>query len=105
MGGGQKRGFYCGVFLAERDDSDIRRTDECDVTRRMAPSLAPAELSFLRRGRQAMQKKNEKKAPKQVKSQKRTQEPKAKEQRVIEILDLELEHVTGGLAFCTTPWD
>lgn len=52
-----------------------------------------------------MQKKNEKKAPKQVKSQKRTQEPKAKEQRVIEILDLELEHVTGGLAFCTTPWD
>ena len=52
-----------------------------------------------------MQKKSQTKSQKQNKS-KRAEELKTKEHRIVDVSDVELEHVQGGaLAFCHTPWD
>lgn len=42
----------------------------------------------------------------QPKKQKEDQKKeKLQEKQLVTLDDVELKHVTGGLAFCTTPWD
>lgn len=42
----------------------------------------------------------------QPKKQKEEQKKdKLQEKQIVTLNDVELKHVTGGAAFCTTPWD
>lgn len=42
----------------------------------------------------------------QPKKQKEEQKKeKLQEKQLVTLNEVELKHVTGGLAFCTTPWD